>query len=320
LIGGGVAGMFRRCVRVALAVLRLAARVRGARLGLVAVVVAAATVLTGAGSGGGAGGTSHGHALDPRLFAAGSCVSFAPTSGQRHRTVFIDAGHGGPDPGAVGVTVAGTTVHEASETLRVALDTLPLLRAAGYRVVLSRTTDGAVARPAPGDLSGGVFTGQGVHRDLVARDLCANRAKASILVGVYFDASESASAGGSLTLYDAVRPFWSANRRLAQLVQAAVLAQLQLRGWNVPDDGVHTDVGYGSAVTNADRGYGHLLILGPAKPGYFSSPSTMPGALIEPLFLTDPAEASIADSRGGQRAIAGGLATAVQRYFGVHES
>jgi len=292
----------------------------GARLGSLAVALAAATVLLGAGFGGGVGETPGGRALDPRLFAPGSCVSFAPTSGNRRRTVFIDAGHGGPDPGAVGVTVAGTTVNEASETLRVALDTLPLLRAAGYRVVLSRTTEGAVARPAPGDLSGGVFTGQGVHRDLVARDRCANRAKASVLVGVYFDASASVSVRGSLTLYDAVRAFWRANRRLAELLQGAVLAQLHLRGWNVPDDGVHTDVGYGSAVTNADRGYGHLLILGPAKSGYFSSPSTMPGALIEPLFLTDPSEASIADSRGGQQAIARGLAIAVQRYFGVHAS
>jgi N-acetylmuramoyl-L-alanine amidase len=292
----------------------------GARLGSLAIAFAAATVLLGAGSAGGVGETSGGHALDPRLFAPGSCVAFAPTSGDRHRTVFIDAGHGGPDPGAVGVTAAGSTVTEASETLRVALDTLPLLRAAGYRVVLSRTTDGAVARPAPGDLAGGVFTGQGVHRDLVARDRCANRAMASVLVGVYFDASESASVRGSLTLYDAARPFWRANRRLAQLLQGAVLAQLHLRGWSVPDDGVHTDVGYGSAVTNADRGYGHLLILGPAKPGYFSSPSTMPGALIEPLFLTDSSEASIADSRGGQQATARGLAIAVQRYFAAHAS
>jgi N-acetylmuramoyl-L-alanine amidase len=292
----------------------------GTRLGSLAIAFVAATVLLAAGSAGAAGTSSGGRAVDPRLFAPGSCVAFAPTSGDRHRTVFIDAGHGGPDPGAVGVTAAGRTVGEASETLRVALDTLPLLRAAGYRVVLSRTTDGAVARPAPGDLAGGVFTGQGVHRDLVARDLCANRATASALVGVYFDASASASVGGSLTLYDAARPFWRANRRLAQLLQSAVLAQLHLRGWSVPDDGVHTDVGYGSAVTDADRAYGHLLILGPAKPGYFSSPSTMPGALIEPLFLTDPSEASIADSGGGQQAIARGLASAVRQYFGAQTS
>jgi len=134
---------------------------------------------------------------------------------------------------------------------------------------------------------------------------------------MYLDASSSAAVRGSLTLYDAVRGFAAANLRLAQLVQHDVLARLALRGAGTLDAGVHTDVGFGSAVTNADRAYGHLLIIGPAKAGYFSSPSRMPGALIEPLFLTNPSDASIADSVQGQRAIAAGLATAVERYFSL---
>ena len=210
----------------------------------------------------------------------------------------------------------GQRVEEAALTVRVALDALPLLRRAGFRVVLSRTGAAAVARPLPGDLASGVFTGEGVHRDLIARDVCADRARASVLLGVYFDASVSAAARGSLTLYDAARPFWRASRRLSELVQRAVLARLSARGLSVPDDGVHTDVGFGSSVTSADRAYGHLLILGPAKAGYLATPSTMPGALIEPLFLTNPADASMAASAPGQDAIARGLAAAVEQYFG----
>ena len=49
--------------------------------------------------------------------------------------------------------------------------------------------------------------------------------------------------------------------------------------------------------------------------GYFSSPSQMPGALIEPLFITDPFEGSIAASVTGQHAIAAGLDHAVDQYF-----
>ena len=261
-----------------------------------------------------------GRAVDPALFQAGSCVSFPPTSAQRDRTVFIDAGHGGPDPGAVGVDTGGARVAEAALTVRVALDALPLLRHAGFGVVLSRTGAAAVARPVPGDLATGVFTGQGVHRDLIARDACANRARASVLLGVYFDASASAAARGSLTLYDAARPFSRANRRLSELVQHAVLARLSAWGISVPDDGVRTDVGFGSSVTGADRAYGHLLILGPAKAGYFATPSTMPGALIEPLFLTNPTEATVAVSIRGQDAIARGLVAAVEQYFGAGRS
>ncbi len=285
-------------------------------VGRFAAAAAVAGVLAAAHSAS-AGLPAGGEAVDASRFNPGSCLSFAPTSARAsRRTVFVDAGHGGPDPGAVGVTASGKPVHEATETLRVALAALPLLRAAGYRVVLSRTTPQEVARPAPGDLSGGLFTGQGVHRDLVARDACANIARADVLIGIYFNASDYSSLGGSLTLFDAARPFWPANRRLAQLVQRAVLARLNAKGSVVADDGVHADSGYGSSVTTADQAYDHLLILGPAKAGYFSSPSLMPGALIEPLFITNPAEASLADSAAGQRAIARGLLTAVGQYFG----
>ena len=259
-----------------------------------------------------------GREVAPRRFAAGSCVAFAPLGPQRHHaTVFLDAGHGGPDPGAVGVTSAGRPVHEADETLRVVLDAVPLLRARGYRVVVSRTTAGAVARPAPGDLSGGLFTGQGVHRDLIARDACANRSHAAVLIGVYFNAVVDAGVGGSVTLYDASRPFWRSSQALALLVQRDVLERFRAAGTGVPDDGVHNDVGYGSAVTTADRSYHHLLILGPAKRGYFSAPSLMPGALIEPLFITNPQEASLADSRRGQEAMAQGLARAAAQFLGA---
>jgi N-acetylmuramoyl-L-alanine amidase len=283
------------------------------------VALAAVGLLLGVASRSGAGEGEGARPVAAARFAVGSCVAFAPTSRERrHRTVFIDAGHGGPDPGAVGVTLAGKPVHEADETLRVALDAVPLLRARGYRVVLSRTTDGAVARPVPGDLSGGVFTGQGVHNDLIARDLCANRAHASILIGVYFNASSDTSVGGSITLYDADRLFWRSSLTLAKLVQRDVLERLRGAAAGIPDDGVHNDVGYGSAVTSADRAYGHLLILGPAKRGYFSSPSLMPGALIEPLFITNPAEASLADSRRGEQAMADGIARAATQYLSAH--
>jgi N-acetylmuramoyl-L-alanine amidase len=58
------------------------------------------------------------------------------------------------------------------------------------------------------------------------------------------------------------------------------------------------------------------MLLGPAKSGYFSTPSTMPGALTEPLFITDPFEGSIAASSNGQQVIAAGLARAIEQYFG----
>jgi N-acetylmuramoyl-L-alanine amidase len=252
--------------------------------------------------------------VDPSVFSTGACVAFSPTGSPRRLTVFLDAGHGGRDPGAVGSTESGRTIFEADETLAVELDTMAILRAAGFRVVVSRTGDTSVLRLGPDDVSGAVLTVEGSHEDVVARDVCANDARANVLVGIYFDAGAPSNAG-ALTAYDAVRPFAVENLRFAKLLQADVLAAMNAQGWAIPNAGVQSDVGLGSVLSSQGLAYGHLVLLGPAHPGYVPTPSRMPGALIEPLFITDPFEGSIAASRHGQRVIAGGLAKAIEQYF-----
>jgi N-acetylmuramoyl-L-alanine amidase len=255
-------------------------------------------------------------AVDPKLFEPGACLAYPPTSGDRHLTVFLDAGHGGIDPGSVGETESGQTIYEADETLPVELDAKNLLVARGYTVVVSRTEDESVSRPGPGDVSGGLFTVQGEHDEVAARDECADLAKANVLVGIYFDAGYSSYNAGSVTGYDADRPFATQNLRLATLVQDDVLDAMNEQGWQIPSLGVATDDQLGGpALSTAAADYDHLLLLGPGVPGWFSTPSTMPGALIEPLFITDPFEGTLAASTEGQEVIAGGLAQAVEQYF-----
>jgi N-acetylmuramoyl-L-alanine amidase len=272
--------------------------------------------VTGAGEGQTADGDGGGTPVEVAGFSPHACISFPPTVGDRHQTVFLDAGHGGIDPGATGTTESGATIHEADLTLPVVLDTVPLLRAQGFRVVVSRTGATSVARLAADDISQGALSVQGVHDDVAARDVCANLAGATILLGVYFDAGASTGNAGSVTAYDGARSFAADNLGLATLVQTDVLAALNAHGWAIPDDGAVSDVNLGGPpLSAAAAAYGHLLLLGPAKPGYFDTPSQMPGALIEPLFITDPFEGSIAASAAGQRAIAAGLAQAVAQYF-----
>jgi N-acetylmuramoyl-L-alanine amidase len=228
--------------------------------------------------------------------------------------VFLDAGHGGVDPGAVGTTQARQTIHEADETLRVELDSMNLLRAQGFTVVVSRTRNTPVARLSAGDVTNGVLTALGARHDVAARDYCADKATANILVGIYFDAGPTPHNAGSVTAYDAARPFSEDNLKLAQLVQADVLAQLNAHGWAIPDDGIVADTTLGGpALTRADASYRHLLLLGPPRTGYLSTPSQMPGALTEPLFITDPFEAAVAASAAGQHAIAAGIVQAVDQ-------
>ncbi|MDE3133310.1 MAG: N-acetylmuramoyl-L-alanine amidase [Acidobacteriota bacterium] len=290
------------------------------RAGLLAAVVVgiAAGVLSGGGSQKPTAADADGPlvtAVDPARFANSACIAYAPTRGDRHLTVFLDAGHGGLDPGSVGRTQSGKTIYEADETLPVELDTMALLRRQGFRVVVSRTTDSSVARLTAADVDRTLLTATGVHDDVAARARCANQAHADALVGIYLDAGGAGNAG-SVTGYDGVRPFASRSLRLARLVQDDVLAAMNGRGWNIPSGGVQLDNQLGSTVnTEAANSYGHLLLLGPAKRGWFETPSLMPGALIEPLFITDPFEASLADGTSGQQVIAGGIAAAIEQFF-----
>jgi N-acetylmuramoyl-L-alanine amidase len=257
-----------------------------------------------------------GRAIDSKEFEPGSCVEFDPTSGDRHLTVFLDAGHGGIDPGGVGETDSGQTIYEEDETLPVELDTAKVLEGKGFTVVVSRTDNQLVGRPKSGDVSGGILTVQGDHDDVASRDVCADDAKADLLLGIYFDAGDSPSNAGSVTGYDTARPFAAQNLQFATLVQNDVLHAMNAQGWGIPSLGVTDDTQLGGpALSTAAADYSHLLLLGPGVPGWFDTPSEMPGALIEPLFITDPFEGSIADSPSGQQVIAGGLAQAVEQYF-----
>jgi N-acetylmuramoyl-L-alanine amidase len=188
---------------------------------------------------------------------------------------------------------------------------------------VSRTRNSTVLRLGPGDVADRALTLQSAHDDVAARDVCANLAKASVLVGIYFDASSSPETAGSLAGYDPDRPFSAANLRLAGLLQSHVLAAMNAQGWQIPNDGVLPDSGLGASAGNPASGglaaqsaaYNHLLLMGPAAAGYFSTPSDMPGAIIEPLYITDPFEGSIADSTEGQMVIARGIATAIEQFL-----
>jgi hypothetical protein len=73
-------------------------------------------------------------------------------------------------------------------------------------------------------------------------------------------------------------------------VQADVLSAMNAHGWGIPDRGVTPDSELGSAISRQAIAHRHLLLLGPAQAGFFTTLSQMPGALIEPLFITDPFE------------------------------
>ena len=132
-----------------------------------------------------------------------------------------------------------------------------------------------------------------------------------VLVSIHFNAYDDLSVGGTETFYDAARPFVSDNKRLATDLQAALVT-----GLGAADRGVWSD-GQLAAPTLTASGslYGRLIELGPAAAGWVDNPSQMPGALVEPLFLSNTAEARLASDSAGQQRTAVALRTGLQKYF-----
>jgi N-acetylmuramoyl-L-alanine amidase len=241
---------------------------------------------------------------------AGACMSLPPTQAGSGQTVYIDPGHGGLDPGVVGM-VSGHQVLEKDATLAVATRLSDLLRADGYRVVMARTKDTSVLTLSATDSVMGALTASAEHRDLAARAACANVAGAAALLSIHFDAFADPSVGGTGTFYDSARTFAVESRRLATTLQAALVSAM-----GTSDRGVWTDDQLAApTLTTSGSTYGHLIELGPMAAGWVDNPSLMPGALVEPLFLTNPTEARVASDPAGQQKIAGALETGLVKYL-----
>jgi N-acetylmuramoyl-L-alanine amidase len=241
---------------------------------------------------------------------SGACVSLAPTHTGSGKTVFIDPGHGGLDPGVVG----GTTAHQVLEkdiALAVASRLSDLLRSAGFRVVMARTQDTTVIKLSSSDSVYGSLTASAEHRDLAARAACANAAGAAVLISIHFDAFADPSVGGTETFYDPARTFAAANRQLATDVQSALVAAL-----GTSDRGVWTDDQLAApTLTSSGTSYNHLIELGPLSAGWVDEPTQMAGALVEPLFLTNPTEARLAADPSGQQQIAAALEAGLVKFL-----
>lgn len=252
----------------------------------------------------------------PYPLAKHSCIIYPPTKGHRHRTVFLDPGHGGHDPGTVGETSSGKTIHEKRLTLPVAKKTADRLRAHGYRVVLSRTADDDILQLPPKAFHGDLLTPKADHKEIAARIACANAAKADVLVSIHFNSFGDPSVGGAQTHYDGSRPFGKKNKQLATLLQNHIITAFHKAGWPVPDRGLRSEESdSGNALTEEGESYGHLFLLGPRKKGWNNHPSQMPGALVEPLFLSRPTEADVLVSDHGQRVLAKGIAKAITQFL-----
>ncbi len=229
-----------------------------------------------------------------------------PTPATRPKLIALDPGHGGQYPGAAHRDRSGSyDVIEKNVNLRVALLLADMLREAGYRVILTRSTD-TILNTSAEDVNGdGEVT---VEDDLQARVDSINSSGADLLLSIHHNGSDSPSMRGCTTYYCADRPFAERNRALAEMVQAGLLAHLREAGYaTVPDLGVRDDATIG-------KPHGHLCLTGPTTP-VLARASQMPGVVGEALFVTCDDEAGLLKESRILQAIAAGYRDGVQRFF-----
>ncbi len=244
---------------------------------------------------------------------------------KERKLAVLDPGHGGAEVGS-----ARNGVVEKESNLEMALRVENLLLAAGVDVVLTRRADARVAEPVAG------YTAARV--DIQARIDLANTVGADVFVSIHSNGSEDAGQRGVEVWFDSTRPFAARSLVLARLLLDHVLGELRAYGYAATNRGLYD----GSCFRLRQGRCFTLFVLGeprqtsreeverrggdPDALGFgdaaftVSRGTTMPGALVELLLITNPADAAVLRSDAGRQAMARGVANAVLEFLALPEA
>ena len=174
--------------------------------------------------------------------------------------VAINPGHGGSDPGA---TVHGTM--EKDMNLAISLRLRRMLEGAGIGVVMTRSTDRDVNRPAT-DRNG---DGHVTHQDeLVARNDVGDLALADMFINIHNNATACRCGQGTEVFVNRDRPWSAENLILGKAIQTAFIRRLlpfESASWKVHDNGIGPGGRYYSLRPANKQGPRPALM--PADPG-----------------------------------------------------
>jgi len=165
------------------------------------------------------------------VLLACSLLALAPPAGGagsvNGKTIVVDPGHGGKDPGAI-----ANGVQEKVVPLAVGQQLAAILQAEGARVIMTRSSD---VNPAPNG---------NLDDDLQARVNAAQQAHANAFVSIHGNEASDPNVSGVMTFYGPACGFYSGVKlsptdvgrsySLAQKVQAAVAARTHERDGGTP--------------------------------------------------------------------------------------
>jgi N-acetylmuramoyl-L-alanine amidase len=227
-----------------------------------------------------------------------------PPAPPAHRLkIVIDPGHGGKDPGAIGVG----DIAEKDVVLAIALQLRDRLQAAGFNVVLTRDTDvfipleerTARANAEQADLFVSIHGNASPNPRLSGIEtyyLNNTNDRATIRLAEMENGLRAMTGGGrghdvSLILSDLIQSYKiEESVALAEQLQKAMVGDLGAHGWKVNDLGVK-------------RGPFYVLV-----------GAGMPCVLAEVSFLTHPEEAARLAQPDYQHALVAGLLRGIQRF------
>jgi N-acetylmuramoyl-L-alanine amidase len=253
-------------------------------------------------------------------------ASTAPGAGSGSRVVVLDPGHGGEEVGA-----AQNGVVEKHSNLEMAARVQRLLQERGVSVVLTRYQDSRAAGP------GGVgWTAD--YLDRQGRIDIANAARGVLFVSIHSNGSTSSAQNGVEAWYDPTRFYGGNSQRLALLLKDHVISELARIGYSARDRGLHdsschtlVDGACSSIKMNSERTYMTRADVerqggDPEAAGFngadiaYTRALTMPAALIELLFISNPSDNAMLASESGREAMARGVANGILYYLGMSPS
>ena len=196
-----------------------------------------------------------------------------------NKVVYLDAGHGGYDPGA-----SYFGISEKSLTLAIQSRVKAKLEAEGYQVVTTRTSD--------------------TYVDLTDRSRAANASESDIFVSIHINASGSSAAQGIETYY--YQPYAEYPSRINATYHAN---STRLSMSDTLANAIQSSLINATGAQNQGVKRQTFAVL---------RETTAPAVLLELGFLSNPQEAARLNTSAYQETLANAIVAGIKRYYSIY--
>lgn len=221
------------------------------------------------------------------------------------KTIVVDPGHGGKDPGA-----AANGVTEKNVNLAIGLELEKVLRAQGYNVIMTRRTD--------------------VYLKLQERTDIANNANADLFVSVHVNALPSKKSMTGFEIYIMALPTDKDAMNLAKIenreyvegkgfdvenVDRRTEMLLRILGDMQQNNKISESTDFAASLYNAGARNGLPMRRVAQAPFFVLRGAGMPAVLLETGFVTNASEARLLTTQNYQQKIAQAMASGIMNYL-----